>query len=98
MCHDVDVISGVEDALEWSEVGLFPNPARDRFTVAGTTAKPGVLLIEVTDLYGRQLIHHTAQAGANFSEEIAVDGLAASVYIVKVTRGAQSRIFRLVKE
>ncbi|MBK9451982.1 MAG: PKD domain-containing protein [Bacteroidetes bacterium] len=98
MCHDVDVISGVEDALEWSEVGLFPNPTRDRFTVAGTTAKPGVLLIEVTDLYGRQLIHHTAQAGANFSEEIAVDGLAASVYIVKVTRGAQSRIFRLVKE
>jgi PKD repeat protein len=97
-CNDVDVISSVEDALEWSEVGIFPNPTRDRFTVAGTTAKPGALLIEVTDLYGRQLIHHTAQAGSNFSEEIAVDGLAASVYIVKVTRGAQSRIFRLVKE
>jgi PKD repeat protein len=98
LCENVDVISGVEDALEWSEVGLFPNPTRDRFTVAGTTAKAGALVIEVTDLYGRSLLRQTTIAGAQFREEVSLEGLAASVYFVKVTRGEQSRIFRLVKE
>ena len=48
LCENVDVISGVEDALEWSEVGLFPNPTRDRFTVAITCVAPASPPLDAT--------------------------------------------------
>ncbi|HEX2899871.1 MAG TPA: PKD domain-containing protein, partial [Bacteroidia bacterium] len=97
-CHDVDVLTAVGDAIEWSEVGIFPNPARDVLTVAGLSTRMGELTITVTDLYGRELIHHTAATGLQFSETISLNGLSSAVYMVKVTKGGKARTFRLVKE
>ena len=97
-CKDTDQLVGVANAIDWNSVNLYPNPAQDRFTVSGEDTKAGRLEIRVYDLFGRLLIEQSSNAGLSFTEEVSLEGLASSVYLVKVSKAGKSRIFRLVKE
>ncbi|MFN8395559.1 MAG: PKD domain-containing protein [Bacteroidia bacterium] len=97
-CQDVDIISAIDDAEIWNEVGIFPNPAHNSFTVSGLSAKVGKLNVEVYDLYGRLVVSREAQTGLQFQEEVSLEGLSSAVYVLKVSKAGKSRTFRLVKE
>jgi PKD repeat protein len=97
-CKAVDVLVGVRDPQAWSELTLYPNPAQDLVTLHGLADKGGLLNTTLFDVFGRKLIATESQVGRDFSQDLSLEGLSAGVYFVEVSKGGQSKVFRLVVE
>jgi len=74
------------NATETAHLNLFPNPAAEYITVAGTTAG-GNVLVDILSLTGqlqRSLFNATIGSG-QFQLQLPVDDLAAGIYLIRVT-------------
>ncbi|MEL6812780.1 MAG: PQQ-dependent sugar dehydrogenase [Bacteroidota bacterium] len=74
------------------EVRIFPNPANDRVTVQ--LAQGNVGSIEIMDIKGSIL--YTEDNMVSSSQEIAVDGLAQGIYLLRVVSAQGSAVKKLV--
>jgi hypothetical protein len=77
------------------EIGVFPNPSSDQFTVnvlTGTTQSTEVRLV---DMAGR--IIENAQLGSGQKTIQVGKNLVAGVYLVQVSQGSESTFTRIIK-
>ncbi|MEZ4697511.1 MAG: T9SS type A sorting domain-containing protein [Rhodothermales bacterium] len=94
---DVHLMLGIVGAVDGQEdtsplgVSIYPNPARDAFTIGYELSAPASVSIEVADLLGR-VVRHTAQTmSAPGANEVRIDAgdLAAGAYLLRVKAGAR---------
>ena len=69
-----------DDRQPATEMQLFPNPARQRLTVAGVAAVPG-RRVEVYDALGKRVLD---VALTQENQTLALDGLAVGAYVLRV--------------
>ena len=78
------------------DLTIYPNPVRDRATVALALAEAQEVTVEVYDTLGRQLVRSTTALNAGFqSVPLDVRALPAGAYVVRVTAGNDTRVERL---
>ncbi len=88
---DEDCLVSTADRGDIPDWSLFPNPAKEQFTLGITSVRPEVLTVRVTDISGRTLHAEIIPAAAGTREvTIASAKFAAGVYIVTL-EGAQFR-------
>ncbi|MDT8325436.1 MAG: T9SS type A sorting domain-containing protein, partial [Bacteroidota bacterium] len=77
-------------------IAVFPNPARDVFTVSIDGARTQQLSLRVTDMLGREVLHRDiAHEGSRQRLRVDLSGRAAGVYFLHVD-GADGRETRLL--
>ncbi|MEZ4828339.1 MAG: PKD domain-containing protein [Bacteroidia bacterium] len=84
------------DATRWS---LFPNPAKDAFSILLETDRPAPARIQVTGLDGRVVLDHEWQPGGiKEKTEIQTKTWARGVYFVRMSCGQAVSTEKLVVE
>ena len=84
-------------ATQEPELGMFPNPARDRIYLNLVSEGESEGRVEIFDLQGRRLSQNTIQADGS-QLEMDVRNLPAGNYLVKVQTGTRMISRLLVKE
>ena len=81
-----------------ARVGVFPNPARDCFTVTWPGSACGDVLVEIIDPAGRIAGRESPDAGQPGVESLSIQAgeLPAGLYLIRVTAGGFSGAARLV--
>ena len=74
-----------------------PNPFTDRVTISTSNASPQTIQVKLTDLQGRTVM--TKQLN-NLTGPVTVQvpGVAAGIYLLKITDEESTQVFKLVKE
>ena len=85
----ISVGSGVKEN-SFAEVTVFPNPANDKLTVTGLTHTANLLL---TDNLGKVVKQFNSVSG---TKEISITDLAAGVYFLRISNGAEQGVRRVV--
>jgi hypothetical protein len=81
-----------------ASLSVYPNPSRDVVTVAMDMRKDANVVINVTDMQGKEVlpaINKDMKAGENFTE-LSTENLANGVYFLRVSDGASSTNIKLV--
>lgn len=84
-------------ATDEPELGLYPNPARDRIYVNLLAGEEGEALLDVYDLRGRRMLSQSISSNGSH-QEIDVQNLPAGCYLVKVRTESRQIIRQFVKE
>lgn len=89
----------VEEAVhDFPELLIYPNPVSDVMIVSGVSEQQGMLEIELLDQTGkiiRQWKWHLDKGG--FQKVLSSGNLAKGVYLVRVRKGSQQAIQKLVR-
>jgi len=75
---------------EATEISLYPNPARETVTLAGTN---GLVTVMICTTSGETLKTLLVENGV-----ISIDGLPAGLYLVKIIKGSETVIKKLIIE
>ncbi|HLP20233.1 MAG TPA: carboxypeptidase regulatory-like domain-containing protein, partial [Chitinophagales bacterium] len=91
-------VTGVDDMLDISITGVYPNPVTDKTSVTVTMKQSTKVTMTLTDVNGRT-IHSRNMELATGTNDIKLDmnGEAAGVYHMNLTSGNDKKIIRLVK-
>ena len=83
--------------LSAAQISVFPNPAKQRFTVQVPAAKTGTVTVALYNSLGQQ-VRTVRAAAAGEATNVAVDasGLAAGVYTLRVQAGSASPVAKRV--
>ncbi|MDO7875835.1 choice-of-anchor D domain-containing protein [Hymenobacter sp. ASUV-10] len=83
--------------LSAAQISVFPNPARQRFTVQVPAAKTGTVTVALYNSLG-QPVRTVRAAAAGEATSVALDasGLAAGVYTLRVQAGSASPVAKRV--
>ncbi len=79
-------------------IALAPNPATDAVTITYSSAKEEQLSVRLLDINGVTVYSSDLGTVSSATTSIPVKSLAAGVYMVEVTHGAEKMVKRLVKE
>lgn len=92
----VNICLGVDDnELSASSIKLYPNPATSEFTISQTLSSEGN--IQLFDISGKMIKNlFQGDFGTHKSINIKTDGIAAGIYLIKVSSGKQSVTKRLI--
>jgi hypothetical protein len=84
-------------ALSAAQISVFPNPARQRFTVQLPAAKTGTVTVALYNGLGQQ-VRTVRAAATGEATSVAVDasGLAAGVYTLRVQAGSATPVAKRV--
>ena len=87
---ELNAASGIETVPnKENEANVYPNPASEIFTIAYNTQKGGKILIQISDLMGREFssISESAPGPGNYSRSIDARQLKLSsgIYQIKIT-------------
>jgi hypothetical protein len=85
----------VENDLKNDDILLYPNPAKDKFTVQSLKFKVGYATFEIYDLNGRKLLEKNFPAGSE-NVEIDVSSLQSGIYFCRLTSENKSTTKKLI--
>jgi hypothetical protein len=90
-----NVVSGINDAIAFGHVVLFPNPAKEQLRISFTSDKQASLVYEVINTVGQKMITGETQIG-NGQTQLTLDtrNLTNGVYILNMISGGN----RVVKK
>ena len=89
-------IAGAAERVATFDVAVYPNPVRDRATVAVELVAATDVTVEVYDALGRRVSESVAALGAGFqSVPLDARALPAGVYVVRVRAGAEMATSRI---
>lgn len=71
------------DEPAWNALEIFPVPATDRITVAGTSEGPATVVLDVLNLEGRIMRRETLGAEGAFRHTLDVAALPAGAYVLR---------------
>lgn len=78
---------------------VYPNPVVDELNVAGKLDGEGDVTLELFDVVGAILYEKQVSASDNvLDESVNVTGLVPGSYMLKVTQGDESKVFKVVKK
>ena len=78
---------------------VYPNPVVDVMTLAGTMVGEGDVTLELFDMVGELV--YTSQISVSDNEldsDVNLSFLSSGTYVLKVSRGDESKIFKVVKK
>jgi hypothetical protein len=79
-------------------LNLFPNPANGSFTLRLNLDKVDNLTVELISMNGQQVLSRTASNVNRFDESINVSGIAAGMYMLKMTTSQGSATRKVIIE
>lgn len=89
-CEQVEIdILGIQNPDEEQAVSIFPNPTSDKVTIEC----PGMEQVLVYTLEGQLVQSHSANQGS-----CVINGLNSGVYLLRITKGGETIIRRIVKQ
>lgn len=91
-------VSVVENDQISSSLNVYPNPARDRFTVSITQEDLSDLTLELFNLSGQIVYSNQVKAVFSYQTEIDAGTLSRGVYYLKVCSGKEVNIKKIVIE
>ncbi len=91
-------VSGVTDDDLRSSLNVFPNPARDKFTVSLNCMAPADLTLDLANVSGQVVYHREIKDAYGFQEDIDVRKLPGGVYYLRVNNGRELVIKKVVIE
>lgn len=94
--YNVSTILGVEEnELSENSIKVYPNPATSEFTISQNLSSEGT--VQLYDISGKKIKElFRGNFGSNKNIKVKTDGIAAGIYLVKVTSGKQSFTKKLV--
>jgi hypothetical protein len=87
---EVDIRSGIMYTIA-------PNPFTDKIIIGQTNALQETLQIKLTDLHGRTVMEKQVKRAGGAST-INIPGIAAGIYLLKITTEESTQVFKLIKE
>lgn len=93
-----DMLDNVSDT--WNDVEVYPNPFQDDYVIFIKSTENGIANLSVTDIAGRMIHNESipANRGNNILKIKQQSGLAAGIYLVKVTMpDGKTVVKRIVK-
>lgn len=87
-----------EEAINSPGVTIYPNPARESFTVSFDFESNEDFSLELLDLNGRlvETLHNGPSQGSAFQKAYSTDGLPSGVYFVRYTSNQHTVIQKLI--
>lgn len=96
---NIGTLVGMNELTNINGLLIYPNPVKDILNIDIDGAKATSLDIEVVDMFGKTLLHQSANLSTGqFKTNLDVSKLAAGTYFVKITDENNSAGFRFVKE
>ncbi len=87
--------SGIQEKQQSSSIHVYPNPAQSALTVAWQ-ASDQPIAVEIYSLQGKKVLGEKI-AGGQSKIELALEGLAPGLYLVRLQNGHQNRSIRFIK-
>lgn len=94
----VDYCTAIEEIENLSAMSLFPNPADDVLNISLEFGSAQDAQISIVNMSGQIVETITTGVITNYSNAIDISGLAAGVYMVRVSSGNQATIRNFVVE
>ncbi len=96
----INVVNGVDDVLDASDIELYPNPAKNMATLSLEVLKAASVNIQLLNSIGQVVRTYTAFGGekGQFSQDLDLKGLSPGIYNVNISAGGQQTHKRLVIE
>jgi hypothetical protein len=89
------VLNTADNLFNSEEIKIYPNPARNEFTIDYKLASEGV--ITLYDFSGKQIkMLFEGDFGTNSKINISTEGIAAGLYFVKIQSGSQQLSRKLI--
>jgi len=88
-------VSGIGDGVETILFEIYPNPAKDKFTVQGLKFKVGYATFEIYNMNGRKLLEKNFPAGSE-NVEIDVSSLQSGIYFCRLTSENKNTTQKLI--
>jgi hypothetical protein len=89
-------VSAVDNEGLTNRLAVFPNPAKDLFTVSLSLNTPADLSLELVSISGQSVYRRQCRSEYYFQEEINVARLARGVYYLKVNTGAENEVRKVI--
>ncbi len=88
--------STVENESLVNSLNVYPNPARDKFTVSVNNQEATNLTLELVNISGQVVYHHELKYVFGIQEEIDASSFAKGVYYLKVNTGKETAVRKVV--
>lgn len=88
-------VTGLNEAVGFGDLKIYPNPAKDRLNVEFNTSEALDYRIEVFNSLGQVV---TALKASEQKQEIDLSFLSSGVYYLKVQSGLNQKVFKVIKE
>ena len=83
-----NILTSVEEAKADYHFEVYPNPAKDRFTLSMKTPSEQNLKINITDMMGEAVYSAVYEkVNGNFSKEIKLENAASGIYFLQMISG-----------
>ena len=91
--------AGVEHYSPANNVSIYPNPTAGQFTIAINNAEFDELLINITDMQGREVYNLIDKnTASDYTRQLNLEGVAKGIYFIKLSIGAEVKIQKLIIE
>ena len=91
-------LSAVENQDLALHLTVFPNPAKDVFTVSLSLEAPADLSLELVSISGQSVYRRECRSEYYFQDDIDVSRVARGVYYLKINSGSELTVRKLVLE
>ena len=91
------IITAIEENLDAIlKVSVYPNPASEIINIHFDIQLEAEMKAFLLDSQGRQVLTDMAESGL-FDKQINLQGLAAGIYYLKLTKGKLTNVYKIVK-
>ncbi|MEP6725020.1 MAG: T9SS type A sorting domain-containing protein, partial [Bacteroidota bacterium] len=88
----------INDKNDQERLTVYPNPAKDEFTISGYTTASQLVELKLMDVSGKLLLQEKwQQASGNYSRNVSINNLPAGIYWLQIDAVAKSKRIKLVK-
>jgi len=76
---------------------LYPNPTTDNASIQLMSTKMENVSLILTDISGKTICDKSFQVYGTYNQNISLDHLEQSIYVLKIGIGNQSKTFKIIK-
>jgi hypothetical protein len=80
------------------EISIYPNPAKDRFTITFNRDAAAIKDVALFDAQGKIYAIRPVMVPSLNAMEIDITDLSRGLYLIKINNGTKDEFFRLIKE
>jgi photosystem II stability/assembly factor-like uncharacterized protein len=89
------VVSGIGDGIETISFEIYPNPAKDKFSIQSSVFKVEEATVEIYDMNGRKLLEKQIPKGSE-TVEVDVSNLQSGIYFCRLISENKSTTQKLI--
>ncbi|MBP6640246.1 MAG: choice-of-anchor J domain-containing protein [Bacteroidia bacterium] len=91
----VNVVVGIDGAMNAMEYGAYPNPNEGTFKVFINTTEPTDVSMQIVDLMGKMVFEAGALSSTEFIRDVNLSNQAAGFYFVRVKAAGVTRTIKI---